>query len=443
MWAAGRTLFATAGLGFGNHVATKGAGMKDTKEGELFKYRVNRYYDAEGKRTSPNTPGARKTTEETKKWYVRLKDPATGKWKRYPLSRDKQVARQMAANLEKRLARAEAGLADPHEETMHSPITTLVDAYIADLAEQGRDERYRGQTKREIDRVVAACGADRLAELTPDKVDNFLTKLSCSARSKNSYRRAVIGLCNYLVRKRKLPYNPLLVTTRRKGELKRKRRALADHLLQKLLDAARQRPLLEAMTIRRGPRKGQLAARVRPEERARLERIGRHRALLYLTAILTGLRLGTLRRLRVGYLDLEGPVPQMGLPGNIMKSKRDFFQHLREDLVAELRAWVAETGKKPGDLLFEVPAYSQTSKLLRKDLRTAGIPYRDEAGRYFDFHSFRKCSGTFLRKAGVDPTISMHYLDHSDIRMTMEVYADGGLLDMRAALDAMPRLTIR
>src|SRR5262249_2144562 len=96
-----------------------------------------------------------------------------------------------------------------------------------------------------------------------------------------------------------------------------------------------------------------------------------------------------------------------------------------------------------GDLLFDVPAYSQTCKLLRKDLKKAGIPYQDANGRYCDFHAFRKCTASFLRQAGVDPSVSMRYLDHSDIRMTMQVYNDEDLLDARSALDAMPRLVVR
>ena len=331
---------------------------------------------------------------------------------------------------------------DPYEEAKKAPIEQHVKSYLEDLAERGRNEKYRMQTEREIQKVLAASRAERLQDLTADRVDDYLKSLTCSARTKNAYRQAVVGLCNFLVRKRKLPYNPLLITTRRKGEVKRKRRALPAPALQMLLDAARQRPLVEAMTIRRGPRKGQQAARVRPEERARLQRVGRHRALLYLTAIHTGLRLGTLRRLKVAYLNLYSERPMLDLPGSIMKSGRDYKWPLHPALAEELKRWVADEAKQNGDLVFEIPPYSQTSKLLKKDLKRAGIPYRDALGRFFDFHSFRKCTGSFLRQAKVDPSVSMQYLDHSDIRMTMEVYNDENLLDADGALNAIPSLAI-
>jgi integrase len=391
----------------------------DTRVGEIFKQRTTRYFDANGKRVGPETPGARKVVVESRKWYGRLQDPKTKKWKLVPLARDKQVARKKLSDLDRELALGEVGLIDPFLQTKQAPITEHVEAYLVDLKEQGRDERYRKQTRREIDKVLAACDAERLADLTADKVDAFLTRLTCSARTKNSYRQAVLGMCNFLVKKKKLPFNPLLVTTRRKGEAKRRRRALPANILQKLLETARQRPLIEARTIRRGPRKGQQGARVTEAEQMRLESIGWHRALLYLTAIHTGLRLGTLRRLKVGYLYLDSATARLELPGSTMKSGRDFKQRLRHDLVEELKKWLTATGKQAEDTVFDIPAYSQVSKLLKKDLRKAGIPYQDLNGRYFDFHSFRKCTGSFLRQAGVDPSLSKQYLDHSDIRMTI------------------------
>jgi hypothetical protein len=418
-----------------------------TAAGEVFKQCVTRYLDGHGRRVKAGTPGARKVIEESTKWYGRVQDPATGKWRFVPLSKDKQSARKKLVDLETRLARGEAGLVDPYQDTKEGKVQDLLDDYVDGyLTQKGRSEKYRGQTRREVNAVVAGCGAERLADLTVARVDRFLAGLTCSARSKNGYRRSVIGLFNYLVKKDRLPGNLLLKTTRseeKKGEQKRKRRALKAEELQTLLEAARSRPLREAMTVRRGARKGQLLARVSPEEKARLERVGRHRALLYLTAAMTGWRLKTLRQVKVGYLDLASAGPAASLPGTVMKSGRDFRQPLREDLADELKAWVAESGKGSGDYLFDVPKFSQTCRLLRKDLKRAGIPYQDEAGRYFDFHSFRKCTGSFLRQGKVDPSVSKRFLDHSDIRMTMEVYNDEALLDERTALEAMPRLTVR
>jgi integrase len=125
-----------------------------------------------------------------------------------------------------------------------------------------------------------------------------------------------------------------------------------------------------------------------------------------------------------------------------MKSRRAFAQRLRDDLVTELRSWIVDTNRGPDDPVFDVPSAPQVSKVFRKDLKAAGILDKDVKGRYFDFHSLRKCKGSFLRQAGVDPAVSMQQLGHADIRMTMEVYNDESLLPSDEALAATPPLTI-
>jgi integrase len=293
-----------------------------------------------------------------------------------------------------------------------------------------------------LETVVNALQAERLADLTAEKLDTYLTGLTCSARTKNTYRGACLGLCNYLVRVGRLADNPLRRVTKRQGEVKRKRRAETAENPQKLLDATARRPFLQACTIHRGKNQGQLAKNVKPATRRRLETVGRGRALLYLFAIHTGLRAGTIRKIKVAHLNLDGPSPALFLPGIMLKNRKDFSQRLRPDLVAELRAWIADTGRKPNDRLFAMPSPAQVCKLFLKDLAFAGIPEQDARGRYFTFHSLRKCKGSFLRQAGIDPSVSMRQMGHSDVRMTMEIYNDEELLPDDGALAATPNLTL-
>ena len=68
------------------------------------------------------------------------------------------------------------------------------------------------------------------------------------------------------------------------GDCKQHRRgsaAVSHAEIAALLKAAETRPLNEALTIRRGKRKGQLAAKVKDTERKRLIEAGRTRALIY------------------------------------------------------------------------------------------------------------------------------------------------------------------
>jgi integrase len=111
------------------------------------------------------------------------------------------------------------------------------------------------------------------------------------------------------------------------------------------------------------------------------------------------------------------------------------------ELAADLRAWIADQGKQPGDRLFTVPA--QMNKILRRDLKAAGIPYRDEQGRYADFHALRHTADTMLGLAGVAPRVRQQFMRHSDIRLTLQTYDDASLYEQEVATKALGELNLR
>jgi integrase len=143
---------------------------------------------------------------------------------------------------------------------------------------------------------------------------------------------------------KRLGSNPLSAVERADASVdcRRKRRTLTEGELVRLLDVACQRPLIEAMTIRRGKRKGQLAANVRDDVRRQLELLGRERALIYKTLVLTGLRRGELASLTVGQLDLHGPLPSIVLNPAVEKNREGNTLPLRRDLAGDLALWVKE-----------------------------------------------------------------------------------------------------
>jgi hypothetical protein len=227
--------------------------------------------------------------------------------------------------------------------------------------------------------------------------------------------------------------------------------------LLKLLAVARERPLLEALTVRKGPRKGERYANVRPEVRERLELLGRERALIYKTLVLTGLRKGELESLTVAHLRLDDAVPYLTLDAADEKNRQGNDIALRDDLAADLRDWLADKLRRlqeearqagapiparlpPDTRLFDVP--SRLVMILNRDLRLAGIPKRDDRGRTLDVHALRHTFGTLLSKGGVAPRTAQAAMRHSDIRLTMNTYTDPALLDVRGALGALPALPL-
>jgi integrase len=225
-----------------------------------------------------------------------------------------------------------------------------------------------------------------------------------------------------------------------KADPRRRRRALTEDELARLLAVTAARPLADARTVRRGKRKGEQAANLSVAVVERLTRVGRERALIVKTLVLTGLRANELRTLTVGQLVLTPGEEFLQLDAADEKSREGSAVALRADLATDLRAWVAETGKGPTDPVFDVPTGFR--RILDRDLKAAGIPKRDDRGRTVDVHALRTTFGTLLSRAGVSPRTAQQAMRHSDIKLTMGVYTDPRLLDVRGAVEKLPALPV-
>ena len=394
--------------------------------------------------------------------------------------RDERAARQVLADLVRRAEQVKGGILSAAEDAMidhqGTPLGGHFDAFIDHLAGKGTTPEHRRTTRAYLDRVASDCRFSKLVDLERGAVEGWLAARAAegmSARSRNAYRCAAVSFCKWCVATRRLVANPLagVPKVNEKADPRRRRRALAEPELVKLLDVARRRPLLDAMTIRRGKRMGETAAELRPETVARLERLGRERALIYKTLVLTGLRRGELGSLTVGQLQLEGPSPAAQLEAADEKNRQGSWVPLRGDLAADLRAWLAEKlaaiqqeARRAGQPipaclpertpLFTVPR--QLVKVLDRDLVMAGIARRvkdpetgktridkrDGRGWTVDVHALRTTFGTLLSKGGVPLRTAQAAMRHSDPSLTANVYTDPILLDVAGAMDALPSLPL-
>lgn len=80
------------------------------------------------------------------------------------------------------------------------------------------------------------------------------------------------------------------------------------------------------------------------------------------------------------------------------------------------------------------------AEILRKDLKAAGIDYRDDQNRVFDFHALRHQFISSLAKAGIHPKTAQELARHSTITLTMDHSTHVGLYDLGAALASVPAL---
>jgi integrase len=357
---------------------------------------------------------------------------------------DLMAARAVLADLERRAELVRSGIVSPAQDAMadhrRTTITAHVAAYIESLGMKGNTPKHVATVQRHLREVIAACGFKTLADIRREPVEKWLggsANAYRSARTKNQLRNAAIWFCNWAVDRERMLANPLARLPRYNEAIDRRRqpRALTPEELERLLDAARRRPLAEALKFNRGWRRGQNGAHLRPETRAKLERLGFERALMYRTLVLTGLRLGELAAIRIGDVVLDDARPHIGLDAKHEKARRGATIPLRADLAADLREWIGTRRDGP---LFRISA--NQVKVFDRDIRFAGIEKRDARGRVACLHSLRHTHGTLLTKAGVSPRTVQAALRHATPEFSMKMYVDPKLLDVEGALDLLPEL---
>ena len=202
----------------------------------------------------------------------------------------------------------------------------------------------------------------------------------------------------------------------------------------------------------------------KPERIAELEALGRERALVYKTLVLTGLRRGELASLTVGSLSLDSAIPSLVLEAGNAKNRQAAEIPLRSDLASELAEWVndkasvlqqmtdtprtvlsidsARTAQLPTDTPLFPSVTSQLIKVLDRDLAAASIDKRDNRGRTVDVHALRHTYASLLSAGGVTPRTAQAALRHSSIDLTMNAYTDPRVLDVAGALDSLPALPL-
>ena len=388
-----------------------GAEIIDRKGEKLARWRVR------GKvKTAPVTTGrdgSVRIVEKSPFYIAKYRDGNNHVQEESTGCRDKTAALGVLADLERRAERIRAGVITAAESTnAEHQIVKLEDHFIAfeeHLKAKGVTDLYRTSTLQRLRRLAQECSLETLADLKAEALERWLViqaDAGAAAKTRNAYREALVTFSIWCVDTDRLPSNPFKKVAKAdvKADPRRQRRSMTEPELVKLLAVARERPLIEALTVRKGARRGERYANVRPEVRGRLEFLGRERALIYKTLVLSGLRKAELASLTVAHLRLEETIPFIDLNAADEKNREGNDIPLRDDLAADLRAWLADKlvrlqdearakGKPiparlpPDTQVFTVPA--GLVRILNRDLKLAGIPKRDDRGRTLDVHALR------------------------------------------------------
>jgi integrase len=249
--------------------------------------------------------------------------------------------------------------------------------------------------------------------LTRDAIQAALSKIrkaGASAQTANHYRSAIRAFCRWMVESGRLRTNPVagVKPYRADSDRRYERRPLEPVELARLVAAAEQGSDIDGVP-------------------------GPVRAMAYRVAAATGLRLDEVRSLIAESFRLDGPTPEVVLPGSRTKNGKEARQPLPGSLVEPLRAYLANM--IPGDKAFPL-AYYRMARAMRVDLEAAGIPYRTPEG-LVDFHSLRYTYVTNLVRAGVNIRAVQTLARHASPTTTLQFYARATEADLRAAVESL------
>jgi integrase len=302
---------------------------------------------------------------------------------------DKQVAQEKLRRLVQEREKELHGLMPPKtlRDAAQAPLLKHVQDFIGDLRAKGRNEQYIDELENKLKLLANQCGWQLAKDVTADTFVKWRTQQKKSAKTLNEYLAGVKALIHWMTKQGRITVNPLTVV--QKGETRgkevRKRRAYTDEEMQALLNVA-----------------------------------GKHR-ILYIMAALTGIRHGEFKKLCWGDVNLNSEKPSVMVRASVSKNHKQACLPLHHVLLAELLRFRPENATA-GDPVFGklVPR----SDLFIEHLKAAGITKKDTLGRVVDFHSFRHTFCTYLHRAGVPLREAMELMRHSDVRLTMGIYAD-------------------
>ncbi|MFO7858046.1 MAG: tyrosine-type recombinase/integrase [Ectothiorhodospiraceae bacterium] len=385
--------------------------------------RYARWTDAAGRtKVRPLNRKGDRVVEESDVWYVRLKDPQTGKYREWRAYRDRQASLAREIEIIRKLERGEMGLLDNMAKQRKKPLARHLFDFEAHLEGKGNTRDHIDKTLSRCRRIIDEIAAERFEDIVSEAVEECLAdwrRGGMSVGTSNGYFRAIRTFCRWMVRAKRARQNPLVGLSCIKvtdANRRRKRRPLTDSEVRRLIETTRKSP----------------------EPFMGLS--GQDRAMLYLLAVNTGLRASELASLTPESFELGGDRSLVRCQAGYTKNGQEAELPLRRDLAAMVRGWLAD--KPAGQPAWPGKWASQRhgAEMLRIDLTAADIDAEDNRGRVVDFHALRHTFISNLARAGVHPRNAQALARHSTIDLTMNVYTHVAMEDLACDVENLPAL---
>jgi integrase len=329
-------------------------------------------------------------------WYVRYTDKE-GKLIAKSLGTSSAKSAVIMVNKLKRKMK------DRDKEIYTERLPELIELFLADYATRGnnrhKDSRHYGNLKSRLPKLASVI--TNIDDLTPSKLNHYITTLPWSANTKNGYKTAISTFCKWCVLNELIETNPCREITVTKGKKPFPRFIKRDES-QHILDYSRE------VSRTNGRNEGELKYSLYLET---------------LTALKTGMRKAELRRLRWEHIDFNNGIIIVSgkTPGEANVRAIPLNNILREELfkIAKINGAVFESRTTPGK--------HRSDKTWGEDIRPIQTKYadlftKDHKGVGRGWHLFRHTFASLAVQSGVDIYKVSKWMGHSSVKVT-EVYA--------------------
>ena len=329
------------------------------------------------------------------------------------------LAKRVADSALRRDGVVDASLDEIAQQSQRT-IESHLNDFEARMKAAGRSGKHVRSTLTFIRSVATFAGWETVADINPDDIHRYVGELKTKEKRSNqtvkNHLTAIKGFTKWLANHLKLPRDPLVSVSKpnAKADRRRERRMLLPDEWRWL------RPITAD-----GPERYGIA--------------GAERALLYATAIQTGLRAKEIHSLTRGRLYLTEDKPYITCKAGSTKNRKDARQYIRPDLAADLGEHVVT--KAPRAPVLAMPPEWDVADMLRADLAEARRQWLNAAkgnpdeyekriesdfleafnheGECSGFHSLRHSCGAWVAMSGAHPKAVQAVMRHSSITLTM------------------------
>jgi integrase len=256
-------------------------------------------------------------------------------------------------------------------------------------------------------KLATQCSWRQLIDVRAESFRRWRARQTLPAKTLNDYLAAVWAFFSWLEKAERVEHNPLkhVGKVELRGNERRKRRAFTlDELARVIANSGRYR-------------------------------------LAILTAYYTGLRRNELRQVEWGDIQQTPDGIFIVARASTTKNRKSQRQYMPAGFFAEL------IKAKPEDAAGNTRVFAQgtipSMWKFKKLLASARVPYKDDQGHQADFHALRRSFNTHLAQAEVDPQTRKEMMRHSDLRLTLDVYTDKGMLPVAAAVEKLPMFPLQ